>query len=477
MEKRLSIAAALLGQPDLIFFDEPTNHLDVDGVFWLESLLSNPTFTWVMISHDRYFLDRTVRKIAEVGPIYPGGIFIQDCKYSDFDKRRSEYIAGLMRQEEALSNKVRREVEWLRRGPQARATKAKSRTDEAHKLIGELSDLRQKLKKSETSLEFSASGRKTRRLVVVEDISKSYDGKKLFSHLNIVLKPQMILGVLGPNGSGKSTLLKALQKKEPVDNGTIEHAPNLRLVYFDQNRDSLDTSLTLQEALNEQGGDAVIYRGKPVHIVTWARKFQFTNAQLTQPISHLSGGEKARVLIARLMLQDADILILDEPTNDLDIETLEILEESLLDFPGCVVLVTHDRYLMSRLADICIGFLPSGLTRLYADYSQWENEYQRGGVEKSKPKKSNTDKEKPKKLRSVKLSYMEQREYDSMEEKILEAEMALEEAQKSTENPEVMANNLLLNEAYIELQKSQELVEALYERWSALEAKIKKQQE
>lgn len=474
-KKRLAIAMALFGNPDVIFFDEPTNHLDVDGVFWLETLLNQAMFTWVMISHDRYFLDRTIRKTVEVGPMYPGSLFVQEGNYSNFIEKRREFIAGLMKQEESLSNKVRREVEWLRRGPQARATKAKSRIDEAHKLMGELGELRQKLKKSDSAVDFSASGRKTQRLVALNDVSKSYDGKALFSGLNIVLKPKTILGILGPNGCGKSTLLRVLQKLEGADQGSVDHAPNLRMVYFDQNRDSIDPQLTLQDALNEQGGDSVIYRGSPVHIVTWARKFQFSNDQLSQPVARLSGGEKARVLIARLMLQDADVLILDEPTNDLDIETLEVLEESLLEFPGSVVLVTHDRYLMTRLADICVGFMPKGLTRLYADYQQWEKEYRQGGREKARQKKSSDGKVKPKKVRSGKLSYMEQREYDAMEEKILEAEMAVDEAQKTTENPEVMSNSQRLNEAYAELQKKQEDVEALYERWSILEEKIKNQ--
>ena len=471
-KKRLTISAALLSTPDLVFLDEPTNHLDVDGVFWLENLLNNARFTWVLISHDRFFLDRTVKKIGEVGRVYPGGIFIQECRYSDFHKHKTEYFEGLARQEESLSNKVRREVEWLRRGPQARTTKARSRIDEAHKLMSDLKDVRKKLQKSESQIEFAASGRKTKRLLVAKEISKGYGDKPLFKDLDLVLAPKMVLGILGPNGSGKSTLLKVLQKIEPVDSGSIEQAPQLKIVYFDQNRAGLDPSQKLKDALSEVGGDSVIYRGKPVHIVTWAKKFQFDNEQLTKNVSQLSGGEKARVLISKLMQQDADILILDEPTNDLDIDTLEILEESLMDFPGCIVLVSHDRFLMSRLADMCVGFLPGGKALLYADYEQWENEY-RGGGKKNKEKKISAAKEKPRKARTLKLSYMEQREYDGMEEKILEAETALEEAQKVTESPEIAQDTQKLQEAYIELQKSQENVEKLYERWSELEAKVK----
>ena len=470
--KRLAIIMALLGEPDLVFLDEPTNHLDFSSVLWLEGLLNSASFAWVMISHDRYFLDRTVKKIAEINKIFPGGIFIQECNYSQFLDLRQDYLDGLRSQEEALSNKVRREVEWLRRGPKARSTKAKYRIDDANRMISDLSNLRTKLKSSESNISFGDTGRKTKRLLVAEGIAKSFDDNKIFSDLNLLLSPGMTLGILGSNGCGKSTLLKAIQKEIPVDDGEISHAPDLKIVYFDQNRQLVDPEETLKSALSEHGGESVIFQDRSIHIVTWARRFQFTNEQLTQKVGSLSGGEQARILIARLMQQKADILILDEPTNDLDIQTLEVLEESLNDFPGCIVLVSHDRYLMTRLSDICLGFLGSGKTQLYADYEQWERECF-SGDSGDKPKKAKDKKLKsPKKPKKVKLSYKEQREYEQIEGKILEAEQHLEECSGRVEQPDLASDATAMQEAYQNLQSAQESIDTLYARWTELEEKL-----
>lgn len=469
-KKRLAIVMALIQEPDLVFLDEPTNHLDFESVLWLEDLLKSASFAWLMISHDRYFLDRTVKKIAEINKVFPGGIFVQECNYSQFDKHKQEYLDGLARQEEALSNKVRREVEWLRRGPKARTTKAKYRIDDANRMIADLANLRQKMKTSEANIGFDSSGRKTKQLLLAQGISKSFDDKLIFKDLSLVLSPGITLGVLGVNGCGKSTLLKVLQKQLAADEGDIAFAPDLKIVYFDQNRQLLDPEETLKSALSEHGSESVIFQDRSIHIVTWAKRFQFTNEQLTQKVGTLSGGEQARVLISRLMQQKADILILDEPTNDLDIQTLEILEESLQDFPGSIVLVSHDRYLMTGLADLCLGFLGDGQTQLYADYEQWERECFKGTKASSKAKDKKLKKPKEK-VKKVKLSYMEQREFDQIEEKILEAEGRLEECSSEVEKPELASDAAAMQAAYQKLQEAQENIDKLYARWTELEEK------
>ena len=469
-KKRLAIVMALIQEPDLVFLDEPTNHLDFESVLWLEDLLKSASFAWLMISHDRYFLDRTVKKIAEINKVFPGGIFVQECNYSQFDKHKQEYLDGLARQEEALSNKVRREVEWLRRGPKARTTKAKYRIDDANRMIADLANLRQKMKTSEANIGFDSSGRKTKQLLLAQGISKSFDDKLIFKDLSLVLSPGITLGVLGVNGCGKSTLLKVLQKQLAADEGDIAFAPDLKIVYFDQNRQLLDPEETLKSALSEHGSESVIFQDRSIHIVTWAKRFQFTNEQLTQKVGTLSGGEQARVLISRLMQQKADILILDEPTNDLDIQTLEILEESLQDFPGSIVLVSHDRYLMTGLADLCLGFLGDGKTQLYADYEQWERECFKGTKASSKAKDKKLKKPKEK-VKKVKLSYMEQREFDQIEEKILEAEGRLEECSSEVEKPELASDAAAMQAAYQKLQEAQENIDKLYARWTELEEK------
>ena len=477
--KRLAIVKELMADPDLVFFDEPTNHLDITSVLWLENLLMQASFAWVVISHDRFFLDRTVTRIAEIHPSFPNAILTHECGYSAFGEVRDEYFANLARQEAALSNKARRETEWLRRGPKARTTKSRSRIDAANSLIGELGDLRHRLRKSESQIEFAASGRKSKQLIVAKEITKRYDGKTLFADLSLVLSPQLVVGILGPNGCGKSTLIQALQKKLAVDQGEVEHAPSLQIAYFEQNRSSLNPEETLRHALCPDGSDSVLYRDQPVHIASWAQRFQFDPDQLTQRVGQLSGGEQARILIARLMLVQADVLVLDEPTNDLDINTLEILEDSLTGFPGCVILVSHDRFMMSRLADLSVGFLGDGETEIYASYEQWERDFAKGRPERLKSKKTKTasdDKAETKSggVRKGRLSFKDKHEYEQMETKILAAEAQLEQKQAEVEgfsgeaiDPEAMQS------AYEDLQVAQETVEKLYARWSELESKIK----
>ena len=284
----------------------------------------------------------------------------------------------------------------------------------------------------------------------------------------------MRLGLLGRNGCGKSTLmhlLAAASQKSGLkpDGGSITTAENIRIVNFDQRREQLDTSITLRRALAPEG-DSINYQGNSVHVVTWARRFLFRTDQLETPVYRLSGGEQARILIARLMLQPADILLLDEPTNDLDIPSLDVLEESLTEFPGALVLVTHDRFLLDRVCNLVLGFDGQGRVEYYADYEQWLEELadqDRGGGEKKPPA---ADREKsPAKQKSGKLSYMEQREYDQMEAAIQTAESRMEELEQLMASPEVMANSALLHQYWLEQQGLQKEAERLYDRWDELD--------
>ena len=369
-KKRLSIACSLIGDPDIVFFDEPTNHLDLDGVLWLQGLMNTAKFSWVTISHDRWFLSKTAKKIWELNTTFDGGILELDTDYDTYRERRIEVIASLVSQAETLANKVRREKDWLSRQPKARTTKSRARIDEANNLMGQLSDMKQRLSKSKVDIDFQSSGRKTKKLMVLENISKQFGDRKIVEDLSVVIPGRQCIGLLGKNGSGKSTLLKILTDELSPTSGTIWKAPDLKVVYFDQNRDSLDPNWTVKRALSEFG-DSVIYQGRSIHIVSWARKFNFDNEDLGRLVGSLSGGEQARVLISRLMQQEADVLVLDEPTNDVDLETLEILEESLISFEGAVVLVTHDRYMIKRLGDVFIGLDGSGVYGVFASYEQW----------------------------------------------------------------------------------------------------------
>jgi ATP-binding cassette subfamily F protein uup len=363
--RRLAIARELARQPEVLFLDEPTNHLDLEGILWLEKQLAAAPFASVVVSHDRYFLDNVVNVMAEIDKVYPDGLFRVAGSYSDFLEKKGDFLRAQSSRQEALANIVRREMEWLRRGPKARTGKSKARIDEAGRLIKDLSDLETRTVKAVTQIDFTATDRRTKRLVSVESISRQLGGRTLFRDLSFVLSPGTRLGLLGRNGTGKTTLLRLLAGEQEPDAGRIERAAALRIVYFDQAREQLDRSQSLREGLGAHG-DHVIYQDRTIHVAGWAKRFLFDSTQLDRPIASLSGGEQARVLIARLMLRPADLLLLDEPTNDLDIPTLEVLEESLGEFPGALVLVTHDRFLLDRVSTVVLGLDGQGGAELFA---------------------------------------------------------------------------------------------------------------
>jgi ABC transport system ATP-binding/permease protein len=464
--KRLAVAEALVQSPDIVMLDEPTNHLDLAGITWLEELLNDAPFACVVVSHDRYFLENVATAMVELNPAFPNGTFYVSGNYSTFLEKKAEFLHAQAKHQDALENRVKTEMEWLRRGPKARATKSKARIDKAQEMIGELKDLKIRTRVELTDIDFSATDRKTKRLVHLEGVSHGFGGSMLFDGTSFTITAGMRVGLVGANGSGKTTLLRLLRGEMNPARGEIQRADNLRVVSFDQIRE-IDQNLTLRRALAPDS-DSVVYRDRVIHVASWAAKFLFTSEQLNQPVRRLSGGERARVLIARLMLEPADLLLLDEPTNDLDIPTLEILEESLLDFPGAMVLVTHDRYLLDRVATVVLGLDGKGGAERFADYSQW-NLWQ---VEKKKDRSGTPPAASPKAAAAKKkLSYLEARDYETIEHRVTEAEVALE-AQHEAVQKAASAGGKELEAAMAELEKRQSAVDELYERWAELEKKI-----
>ncbi len=474
--KRLAIAEALVQNPDVLLLDEPTNHLDLAGIEWLESLLAGASFACVVVSHDRYFLEGIATEVCELNRAYPDGVLRFSGNYSNFLEKKEAYLAAQGKRQEALENRVRIEKEWLRRGPKARTTKSKARIDKANELIGELGGMRTRSQTASAGIDFVATDRQTKRLVEFIDVDYSVDGRKLISGLNFPITAGMRVGLVGPNGSGKTTLLRLLRGEIEPESGEIKKANLLRTVYFDQNR-LLDGNQMLRRALAPDS-DAVVYQDRVIHVASWASRFLFTGEQLNQPVERLSGGERARVLIANLMLQPADLLLLDEPTNDLDIPTLEILEESLLEYPGALVLVTHDRFMLDRVSTIVLGLDGLGNVERFADYGQWE-EWQAGqlrqgiGLSVTTPAagSSSATNGAASSSSKKKLSYLEAREFSTIEEKVESAEEVLQTRREALEDPAVATDAVRLQASLVALDEAQATVDRLYARWAELEAK------
>jgi ATP-binding cassette subfamily F protein uup len=469
--KRLTIVEGLVESPDVLLLDEPTNHLDLAGIKWLEGVLETGKFACVTVSHDRYLLENVSTELVELNRVYEDGLLRIRGNYSNFLQAKEDYLLAQGKRQESLANRVRTEIEWLRRGPKARGTKAKARIENAQEMIGELATLNARSRVNTASIDFSSTDRRTKQLMELENVSCTVSDRTLFSGISLLIKPEMRVGLVGPNGSGKTTLLRLMRGDIQPSEGWIRRADQLRIVYFDQNR-QLDPDLTLKRALAPDA-DSVVYQERVIHVASWADRFLFSSESLNQPIGRLSGGERARVLIAQLMLQPADVLLLDEPTNDLDIPTLEVLEESLLEFRGALVLVTHDRYMMDRVSTAVLGLDGFGSVGIFADYSQWES-WQKAQEERASTSTSAKNPD-PTTTRSSgakrKLTYIEAREYASIEQRIAEAEETLEAKRAALNDPAIASDGPRLIDASADLEEAQRVVDMLYARWAELEEK------
>src|SRR6267154_5143369 len=473
--KRLAIAEAVGTHPDVLLLDEPTNHLDLAGIVWLEELLNEGSFACVLVSHDRYFLENVATEIVELNRVYADGLLRVKGSYSKFLEGKQAYVEAQSKLQDALKNRVKIEVDWLRRGPKARSTKAKARIDNAQELIGQLKEVNARVQTASAGIDFSATDRQTKRLVELEDVSVVLGDRKIVEGLNFLVTSGMRVGLVGPNGSGKTTLLRLLTGELEPNAGAIKKAAALKIVYFSQMRE-LEEGVTLRRALAPDS-DSVVYQGRVVHVASYATKFLFTSEQLNQPVERLSGGERARVLIAKLMLEPADLLLLDEPTNDLDIATLEILEDSLLEYTGALVLVTHDRYMLDRVSNVVLGLDGRGAAERFADYSQWEA-WQRSQLATAAARSADgnrrprsTGDEAPRAAAKKKLSYTEAREFAAIEGRIQEAEQMLHTKRAALEDPAITSDRVSLQNACTQLDEAQKSVDALYARWAELEHK------
>ncbi len=460
--KRLAILAASVRQPDLLLLDEPTNHLDIEGVLWLERFISDFKFPFLVVTHDRRFLERVTNRVIELNKRYPAGHFSSAGNYSKFLENREAFFDAQASREDSVRNIVRGEIAWLRRGARARMTKQKAHIERAGELINELSELEYHNAQNRTAgIDFTAGDRQANRLIHAVKIEKSLGGRKLFGPLDLTLGPGEKLGLLGGNGSGKTTLLKMLAGQMQQDCGTLKRAEGLRVAVFDQHRAQLNLDHTLKQALCGNG-EHVFYKGLPIHVRAWATRFLFRAEQLEIPLRLLSGGEQARVLIARFMLEPADVLLLDEPTNDLDLQSLEVLEGSMQEFPGALVLVTHDRYLLERVSRRLLALDGRGNARFFADLSQWENWMAEQQVPAAAPERPASSGPSAKETRELKAAIRKlESEMQTAENQAAKARLSLEDPSIATDAQELAARQKKLDEALAR-------ADSLFIRWSEL---------
>jgi len=479
--RRVALAAALLAQPELLLLDEPTNHLDARTVEWLENRLRSMPGALVLVTHDRYFLDRVATRIFELDR---GKLYTYEGNYRRFLEKQAERLDNEAQRERERAMFVRREIDWIRRGPPARTTKQKARIDRFNEAVeGKPKNDEKPAFDRRLILRLPTGGRLGKTILELRGLSKSIAGKRLFSNLTLVLKPGDRIGIIGGNGAGKTTLVRTILGELPPDSGEVIRGQNTRIAFLDQGRADLDDS---RSVLEEVAGDSdsVFLEDGPVHVRTFLRMLLFDDRFVDAKVGTLSGGERNRVQLAKLLRQGGNLLVLDEPTNDLDLLTLGVLEEALCEYPGCVLVVSHDRWFLDHVATGILAFSGDGRVTFYeGNYSDYLDKraleqsaaQAEAAQERTPPRPAAAEASKPAAKAIRRLTYAEQIELSGIEEKILQAESAVQALQEQINDPALYRERAAEVPALLaQLERARAEVDRLYSRWQELESLPKK---
>jgi ABC transport system ATP-binding/permease protein len=485
--KRVALARALLAQPELLLLDEPTNHLDADTVLWLEEYLIDYPGALLLVTHDRYFLDRVVDRMLEVAQgeltAYPGG-------YTEYLEAQAERAERDAIADDKRRRLLARELEWARRAPPARTGKSKARLQRADALAARSRAYRGR-QTGTLTLAAPETPRLGRTVLNLHGVAKGYGDRVLIRELDLILRAGERVGVIGPNGAGKTTLLRLILGEEPPDAGEVELGVNTRIAYFDQLRAQLDDDASVYDALG--GTDWVEVGGRRRHARGYLEDFLFPTERQQQKVASLSGGERNRLMLAKLLLQPSNLLILDEPTNDLDLVTLQVLEAALVDYAGCVLMVTHDRFFLDKIATALLVFEGDGAVHRHEGnfelYRRLREEREAAatasaaqrapqatkGARATSPTAGSRrgagaagvaspgDADAPKKL-----SWKEQRELEGLEARILEAEAERDALSERLADPALYQDPAEAARVTAAFREAEAAVEALYGRWAEL---------
>ena len=475
MKRRVLLARALVSKPDLLLLDEPTNHLDIDSIAWLEDFLLKMRASFLFVTHDRMFLQRLSNRILEIDR---GRLFDWSCDYQTFLQRKQDALAAEEKQNALFDKKLAEEEAWIRKGIKARRTRNEGRVRALKALRVERSERRSKVGTSNLQIQ---EGQRSGNLVVeATDVSFEYGEHKVFENFSTTIMREDKIGIIGHNGAGKTTLLKTLLGQLEPTAGKVKVGTNLQIAYFDQLRQQLDEEETVQQNVGGES-DSVVINGVKKHVLGYLQDFLFPPERARTQVKFLSGGEKNRILLAKLFAQPANVIVLDEPTNDLDAETLELLEERLVQFTGTVLMVSHDRAFLNNVVTSTIVFEPEGLREYVGGYDDWQRQLaaRSSTIETKKPsaklaksgksgKKKRQADDKPKKL-----SFKEQQELDKLPGNIEAIEASIEVLTQTMADPQFYQGPKdKIASTQKEMSKLNEELKAAYSRWEELEARV-----